>query len=478
LDKTNLDEIKSKTFEALDVENMDELKEKGKEILEDTEFSKDIRFIQDDVEEYEEPDEAKKYYSKPPKISHSPSKIRIYFLRGVTYFLVVAACILLYFLMLRFDKVSQTISGIVKIMEPVIYGFAIAYLLNPIVKRVDKYLVPVLNKTKFKKKAKSISRGIGVAAALLIFIGVIVIFFNLLIPRLYDSVYNLVKTVPSGLNRMMDNLNNIKFDDSVLGSMIKAAIKEGSTSLQKWLKTDLLGRSNEIVANLTSGVISVIKGFSNVLIGMIISIYMLFSKEHFSNQSKKIVYALFKPERSNSILHFSTKTNEIFGGFIIGKIVDSIIIGILCFIIMSIFSMPYAILISVVVGVTNIIPFFGPFIGAIPSALLILIVDWKMAIYFIIMILLLQQFDGNILGPKILGNSTGLSSFWVIVAILLGGGLFGFVGMIIGVPVFALIYYMIEVFINSRLAHKGLPIDTNKYNGDSYVDDEGKYQGK
>lgn len=175
------------------------------------------------------------------------------------------------------------------------------------------------------------------------------------------------------------------------------------------------------------------------------------------------------------ILHLTLKSNEIFGGFIIGKLIDSAIIGVLCFIGLSILNMPYALLVSVIVGVTNVIPFFGPYIGAIPSAVLIMLADPRKGLYFILFILVLQQIDGNIIGPKILGDSTGLSAFWVVFSILLGGGLFGFVGMILGVPTFAVIYYVINMLINHRLEVKKLPTETECYDKLSYVDSDGTY---
>ena len=175
------------------------------------------------------------------------------------------------------------------------------------------------------------------------------------------------------------------------------------------------------------------------------------------------------------ILHLTIKSNEIFGGFIIGKIIDSAIIGVLCFIGLSLLDMPYTMLVSVIVGVTNVIPFFGPYIGAIPSAILILLSDPRMGIYFIIFILCLQQLDGNIIGPKILGDSTGLSAFWVVFSILLGGGLFGFLGMILGVPTFAVIYYIVNMIVNNRLERKKLPTNTDCYDKFSYVDSDGTY---
>lgn len=244
---------------------------------------------------------------------------------------------------------------------------------------------------------------------------------------------------------------------------------------QNWLRTGLLSQINELMGNLTESVVILVGGIFDVIIGMIISFYFLFSKEMFVRQIKKCTYAMFSSRHANLVLHFATKTNEIFGGFIIGKLIDSAIIGVLCFIGLSILKMPYTLLVSVIVGVTNIIPFFGPYIGAIPSAILIMLEDPMKGIYFIIFVLILQQFDGNILGPKILGNSTGLSAFWVIVAILLGGGLFGFVGMVMGVPTFAVLYYMVGVIMKSRLEKKELPTESSYYDEMSYVDDQGVY---
>ena len=201
----------------------------------------------------------------------------------------------------------------------------------------------------------------------------------------------------------------------------------------------------------------------NVLIGIIISIYVLMSKEEFIGQSKKLMYALLPGKSANAVIHTVHKSNEIFGGFISGKLLDSLIIGILCFICLSLMKMPYTVLVSVIVGVTNVIPFFGPYLGAIPSAILIMLANPIQGVYFILFILILQQFDGNILGPAILGESTGLSSFWVVFAILVGGGIFGILGMIIGVPAFAVIFYVFRRTVNHILKKKQLPQDSGNY---------------
>lgn len=417
------------------------------------------------------------YYKEAPKFGRNgPSKLKLQFKRGMTYFLVIVACILVYFAMLRIEAISNTFSKILDILKPVLYGCLIAYFLNPIVRKVDQYLVPALEKNmKNKEKAKNLSRSIGVAAAVVIMIAVVTALINMMIPELINSIRNLIFTLPSQINQLVKQVNNIKLDDSTMTSMLKNAMNEASTSLQNWIRTDLLNKVNELMTHLTVGLYTLVMEMFHAVVGVIVSVYILFGKEKFISQSKKAAYAIFPAERANLFIHIAVKTNEIFGGFIIGKIIDSIIIGILCFVGTSILNMPYAMLVSVIVGVTNVIPFFGPYIGAIPSAILIALTNPVKGIYFLIFILLLQQFDGNILGPKILGNSTGLSAFWVIVSILLGGGLFGIVGMLFGVPTFAVIYYVIKLLVDNKLEKKELPTVSGCYNEESYVDNEGVY---
>ena len=417
------------------------------------------------------------YYKNSPKFGRKgPSKLRQQFNRGMTYFLVIVACILVYFAMLRVEAISNTLSKILSILKPVLYGCGIAYLLNPIVKSVDAYLVPVLEKhMKKKEKAKKVSRSIGVIVALVILITVVSTLINMLIPELITSIRNLIFTLPAQINQLVKEINNIQLDDSTTTAVLKNAMNEASASLQKWMRTDLLDKVNEVMTHLTVGLYTLIMEMFHAVIGVIVSVYILFGKETFINQSKKAAYAIFPAERANLLIHIAVKTNEIFGGFIIGKIIDSMIIGVLCFFGLTLLKMPYILLISVIVGVTNVIPFFGPYIGAIPSAVLILLNDPIKGLYFLIFILVLQQLDGNVIGPKILGNSTGLSAFWVVFSILLGGGLFGFVGMIMGVPTFAVVYYIITMLINHLLEKKKLPLQTSEYGEKSYVDDSGRF---
>jgi predicted PurR-regulated permease PerM len=229
---------------------------------------------------------------------------------------------------------------------------------------------------------------------------------------------------------------------------------------------------NTLITGITSGVISVLSFLFDALIGLIVCIYILNSKERFAAQSKKLIYSMFDTERANEIIADARNVHRIFSGFISGKLLDSLIIGMISFVALSCMNMPYAVMISVVVGVTNIIPFFGPFIGAVPSAVIIFTVSPIKSLYFIIYILIIQQIDGNIIGPKILGNSTGLPSFWVLFAIVVGGGLFGFAGMLLGVPVFAVIYMFVSEGIVRALKKRGLPEDTDKYDDIMEIDPE------
>lgn len=417
------------------------------------------------------------YYINQPNFGdQGPSKLRQQLNRGMTAFVVIILCMLCFFVLLRMDDISKVLKLIFNILRPIIYGLAIAYLLNPIVKTVERYLKPWVEKRfpNFKKTQK-LCRGIGIVAALVVMLAVISALFNMLIPELYRSIRNLALTLPGQINEALRNLTVLMSQDTTLGKFFTTFLTEATTFFQNWMRTDLLSQVNDFMSHLTEGVFNVVNEVMNAVIGIIVSVYVLYSKEKFSMQSKKIIYALFKPSHANMILHLSIKSNTIFGGFIIGKIIDSAIIGVLCFIGLSILDMPYTVLVSVIVGVTNVIPFFGPYIGAIPSTILIMLSDPKMGIYFILFILVLQQLDGNVIGPKILGDSTGLSAFWVMFSILLGGGLFGFVGMILGVPTFAVFYYIVNMLINNKLEKRKLPIETDCYDKMSYVDSDGTY---
>lgn len=443
------------------------------------EKDKDVTKKDDKVNEKEKKKavENSGYYINRPKFGNNgPSKLKQQFSQGLTLLLVVIVCLLIYFALLRLEMISNVIHLILGILKPIIYGFAIAYLLNPIVKKVDEHLIPYINKHfPNSKKAAQISRGTGIFIAVILLISIITALCNMMLPELYKSIWNMVSTVPSQLNTAVDQITKMMSKDTTTGQLFTNVLMQATDFIQNWMKTDLLEQVNVVMSNLTVGVINVVKELFNGIIGIIISVYVLWGKEVFSQQAKKIVYAIFKPNSANMILHLTIKSNEIFGGFIIGKIIDSVIIGILCFIGLSILKMPYTLLVSVIVGVTNVIPFFGPYIGAIPSAILITLSNPIKGLYFLIFILILQQIDGNIIGPKIIGNSTGLSAFWVVFSILLGGGLFGIPGMILGVPTFAVLSYIVTMLINHNLEKKNLPTEASCYDELSYVDTDGTY---
>lgn len=417
------------------------------------------------------------YYDKKPTLGQKSSfNIREHFKQGFTIFIVIAAAIVCYFAFLRFSDICDAIKSILGLLRPFVYGLVIAYLLNPIMMFVEKYTVPFLKKHfKREKFVAKAARTIGVFSSLIFMIAIISALLNMVVPELAKSIYELVMNLPIQITDFVKRIETIQVENTTINQILKEAVIRGTEMLENWVQTDLLKQTNLLVTGLTTSVINVVNVLFDVVLGIFVSVYALYGKEEFLAQGRKIIYAVMSPKRANLTLHICRKTNTIFGGFIIGKIIDSAIIGVLCFIGVSVLKMPYALLVSVFVGVTNIIPYFGPFIGAIPCAILILIVDPLKGLYFIIFIFLLQQLDGNLIGPTILGDSTGLSAFWVLFSILVFGGLFGVVGMIVGVPTFAVFYYVINLFLRHKLEKKNLPIDTELYMKNSYVDDEGVF---
>lgn len=401
-----------------------------------------------------------------------------YFRWGLTAFLVVAASILFYYFMFHSSNIKSGIKVITDILMPVVWGFAIAYLLTPILNFTErKILYPLCEKCRIKesKRRNTVLRGIGILTTACLFIALIYLLFYMLLSQIVPSVQNIIFNFDTYIGNFTKWLNKSLEVNPEFGDYIVKTVNKYSNELEKWLN-DFLPNTIQLIKTVSLSVISVFGFLWDFIIGFIISIYVLSSKEKFAGQAKKMAYAIFEQDTANTVIRNFRFTHKTFIGFLGGKIVDSIIIGILCFIGTTIMHTPYAALVSVVIGVTNIIPFFGPYLGAIPSTILIFIVDPihpLNCLYFVIFILILQQFDGNFLGPKILGNSTGLSGFWVIFAITLFGGLFGVVGMIIGVPFFAVIYAAVKSVINSMLQKKDMPVESKKYERLEFVDTEG-----
>ena len=346
------------------------------------------------------------------------------------------------------------LTSIGKILSPLITGVVIAFLLNPLVNFVDCRLGPILEKKLKTQTAKNLSRAAGIVMALIV-AGILVYgFFAMLLPQLYESVMNIVDNAGTYFNSIETWATNILEDNPEIQGYVDKGLEQLRGFIENWVTTTFLSDMSKLVTTVSTSVFAVIKSLTNFIIGLVASIYMLWSKDTFRAQTKKIMVATMRPSAADRLLALGRNAYRIFNGFIIGKLIDSAIIGVLCYIGCSVLKMPFTALIATIVGVTNIIPFFGPIIGAVPSGFLILLVDPLKAFYFVIFVIVLQQLDGNVIGPKILGNTVGISGFWVLASITIAASIFGFAGMLLGVPVFALLYVIISDSVNARLRKK------------------------
>ena len=388
----------------------------------------------------------------------------IYFRWGLTAVIVIVVGVLFTQMVTKLPAFLAFLKNFFSALAPVVYGIIIAYLLHPIVDRVQLFLEPRMNRIiKSPGKAKSTSRSIGILAALIIAVLIVWALLAMILPQLVDSILTIVGNMEMYYNTLMDWVMKFIDDNPQMAALTEGFMDQGYDYLKNFLTNTLLPRLETILATVTSSVVGVFKALLNLVIGVIVSVYLLSGKEKFLAQGKKLLYACLGRKKCDAVLNVCTFANRAFGGFIGGKILDSAIIGVLCFIGLSILRMPYTLLISIFVGVTNVIPFFGPFIGAIPSALLLLVIDPIQCVTFVIFVFALQQLDGNVIGPLILGDATGLSSIWVIVAILVFGNVWGVVGMIIGVPTFAVLFKVLKELVNKKLSTKGLSTNTEDY---------------
>ena len=370
-------------------------------------------------------------------------------------FLVICGSMLLYLGISNINLLKASINDFIRTLQPFIIGGSLSYLLNFILRFYED---KILSHDFFKKLKKSCKRAVGLLLTYITASIITYLFIQFVLPQLLESIIGLVNNIPEYLNKLTRTTNNI-FDNLNLQPEYINLI------------TDKFGEAVTYIITMISNLIPVIGNFVvgatasilNIIIGIVVSIYILIDKEKFMALGKKITYALCSEEKAKFVLRLANQSNMTFSKFIGGKILDSFIIGVLTFFILTIFKMPYVLLISVIVGVTNIIPFFGPFIGGIPAAIIILFVSPTQALWFIIIIIVIQQIDGNIIGPKILGDSIGISAFWILFSLLVAAKFMGFVGMIIGVPLFAIFYSIIKEIIEEKLAKKGLPIETEKY---------------
>ena len=375
--------------------------------------------------------------------------------KTISNIIVVVIGILTYAIIIYFGKIWGFIDRVIHVSTPFLLGFAIAFLLLPIVNKVEWFF----NKTIFKfRKFPKLNRALASIIAFVTLFALMTGFFGIMVPQLVNSIKSIVLYIANFISMNEDRVNTLLLKFNFLSI-------EGEQLVIAW--ENIMSK----VMNYSTFVVDYVMGISSsiytlvfqLFVGLIAAFYLLMDKEVFSTQIKKLLYSFLKNDTCETLIHWTRRANKIFAGFITGKIIDSMIIGVLCYILMIIFRFEYSLLISVIVGITNILPFFGPFIGAIPSILILLLVNPYSALGFAVLILFLQQIDGNIIGPFILGDYVGVSPFWIMLSIVIGGGLLGFLGMLVSVPLFALGYAILRTISEIKLRNKNMPTATKDY---------------
>ncbi len=385
---------------------------------------------------------------------------------GVTAFCVVVASIAFFWVLTSWSVVHAGISIVMSALSPIIYGLLIAYLLNKILVVFEERVFSKLAKRLFKKPdtARKAARMISIAVTLILALGFIAGIMAIILPEIYNSVMKIISNSGDYLNSAIGWLERV-FNGYELEQVAVEWVNTISGKVVEWLENNVLPQISTLITNVTGGVISVVGTIINLFVGVIISIYVMYNKETFCAQAKKFIYSLLRTRTANGLMAEMDFINDAFGNYITGTLIDALIVGVVNYIFMTIVGIPYTALVSLIVGITNLIPVFGPFIGAVPSALLILLENPSKCLIFIIFTVVLQQIDGQIIKPKIHSSRTGLSGFWIMFAILFFGGLFGIVGMVIGVPLTTVLYSIIRRLNNRRLRRRGLPEETEFYAG-------------
>ena len=389
---------------------------------------------------------------------------------GLTGFCSISLSILFFFCIFRIKGLWDGLQSFFVILQPFIYGGVIAYLLTPICGWLEGKLQPFFTKIAPKTMAPRLTKGVSVMLSLALGLTVVGALIYVALPQVWESILSIAAEAPSNWKRFITWLQAFLEDNPELSAYVMDSFNNLSVSFGQWFRTSFLVTAQQVLTQVYSQMFNLLSVTKNLLIGLVAAVYMLSRRIKFAAQAKKMIYGIFPIKAANVIIHEVLFVNQTFGGFIRGKLLDSLIIGIICFVVCTIMKMPYVTLISLIIGVTNIIPFFGPFIVAVPATILILTVSPIKSIYFVLFVFILQQFDGNILGPKILGQTTGISGFWVLFSILVFGGLMGFVGMIIGVPAFAVIYSVTSRLINLLLRKKQLSTVTDDYESIRYIE--------
>lgn len=398
-----------------------------------------------------------------------------YIYTGITAGCVIGVSIIIYFIFREFSVVQSMVAKIFSILSPILYGAVMAFLMSPVYNKMNEKM-SVFFKKIFKKQKMVFTLSKTISTVVCVFLVILIVFslIMMLIPQLIISVKEMAASMPKNLENLYAAIEKAAKDNPDLESFILDNYYAMIERFNSFIASSVLPNINKYIWNFSSGIISVVKIIFSFIIGIMVMIYLLNIKSSLAAQGKKMAYAFLSLNAANRLISEVRYIKAVFSQFIVGKIIDSVIIGIINYIAMSIFKMPYALLISAIVGVTNVIPFFGPFIGAIPSAFIILLISPIQSLQFSVWILILQQIDGNIIGPKILGQTTGLSSFWILFSIILFGGLFGVLGMIIGVPTLAVVYRFLSGKTNEALIKKELPQDTMEYWNLEYINEKNK----
>ena len=388
---------------------------------------------------------------------------------GLTAFCTVGALLLFSDTLFGSKTLIAFVKHFLRAMQPILYGAAMAYLLAPAINFFDGFAGRVLQGPGTKGRKVSLgARSVSIFLTWMIVVVVLYLIGSVLAPELYKSILQLIANVETYYNTILGWIHRLLEMNPTLENWALMRVDTYYDALENWFTRDLLPQATEVLTRISGGVFEILGMLGDLLVGVIVSVYFLASKEGCAAYCRKLMSGIFSGRCVYWITRGLRKMDVVFAGFVRGKLLDSLIIGILCFIGCTLLEFPYTPLVSVVVGVTNVIPFFGPFLGAIPCSFLILLANPIKGLYFILFVLGLQQLDGNIIGPKILGDKTGLSSLWVIFAILVGGSFFGVAGMFFGVPVCACAYSLVNLFVESRLMRKNKPVETEAYyDGDS-----------
>lgn len=389
-----------------------------------------------------------------------------YFYMTLSIFGAISLSVIFFFVLYRLTDVKAIFSNISKILDPFIYGSVIAYLLRPMCNLYDDVFTEL-----FPGRFRRLASGAAVAVSMITGVLIVYAFIIMIGPQLIQSITNIWGTLPDRVNAFVEWASGIFGEDEEMLTFLNTIYEKAYQAVDSWVNNTLTPKITEIVSGVGHSVLSLLKTLLNILIGFIVAVYLLSSRKKFKKQGIMLIRSVFSPRWAQMVLNEITFVDRVFGGFIEGKIVDSAIIGVICYIGCLIFKFPNALLVAAIIGITNVIPFFGPFIGAVPATILIMLENPIKGLWFIVFVFALQQLDGNVIGPKILGDRTGLSSFWVLFAITLFGGMWGLVGMIVGVPIVAVVYDLIRKLIRRGLAkHNGMEY-WNEYNS-LYAEEE------